>query len=479
MNRILVIDDNEAVLNHLMVSLTQAQKFDVDILSDSSKSFEKIDAGEYDLVLLDMDMPEVTGWDVLQWIRQNRPDIEVIILTGVGDVKLAVESMKIGAYDYLCKPVDSERLLITLERALERSQLQNEISNLRDQVKLEGIRHKEAFKDIITQNKSFLRILQKVEQIAESENNVLIWGESGTGKEMVAKAIHKISRRRDKPFVAVNAGVFASELFASEFFGHEKGAFTGAVSSKTGFFEEANGGSLFLDEIGELELPIQAKILRALQEREYFRVGSTERRGSDVRIVASTNKDLSAEIEKGRFRRDLYYRLNISSIFLPPLRERKGDTELLAYHFFDRYNKINNKKKEFISKDVMNVLEAYDFPGNIRELENIIAGAVVLDNANTLSKRSLPAYLLKAVTSHVTPLLSSVRKTLTKVEAEHIQRVLEYTGGNRTQAAQILGISRVGLLNKLKDYGIDVTPPSRGGGRRSPEKKQDDRKFLI
>ena len=479
MNRILVIDDNQAVLNYLLVSLTQTQNFDVDVLSDSTKSFEKIDSGNYDLVLLDMDMPEVTGWDVLQWIRPNHPEIEVIILTGVEDVKLAVESMKIGAYDYLCKPVDSARLLITLERALERSRLRGEISDLRDQVKLEGIRHKEAFKDIITQNKSFLRTLQKVEQIAESENNVLIWGESGTGKEMVAKAIHKISRRHDKPIVAVNAGVFASELFASEFFGHEKGAFTGAVASKNGFFEEANGGTLFLDEIGELELPIQVKLLRVLQESEYFRVGSTERRRADVRIVASTNKDLSAEIEKGRFRRDLYYRLNISSIFLSPLRERKGDTELLAYHFFEKYNKINNKKIEFISKDVMNMLEMYDYPGNIRELENIIAGAVVLENGDTLSKRSLPPYLLKAVAYHVAPLPASVRKSLAKVEAEHIQRVLEYTGGNRTQAAQILGISRVGLLNKLKDYGIDVIPPARGGGRQQSEKSHEDKEPSI
>jgi len=469
MNRILVIDDDKAVLNYLLVFLTQTRKFEVEVLSDSTKAFEIIDRKNIDLILLDMDMPEVTGREVLQYVRQNHPEIEIVIITGVEDVELAVESMKMGAYDYLCKPVDNNRLVLTLERALERSQLRGEISQLRDQVKLEGLRHKETFKDILTQNKNFLRVLQKVEQIAESENNVLIWGESGTGKELVARAIHQISRRRDKNFIAVNAGVFASELFASEFFGHEKGAFTGAVQSKAGFFEEANGGSLFLDEIGELELPIQVKLLRVLQEGEYFRLGSTERRGADVRIIASTNKDLAAEIEKGRFRRDLYYRLNISSIFLPPLRERKGDVELLAYYFLERRAKLNSKKIEFISEEVLSVLEMYDYPGNIRELENILAGAVVLENSNALSRRSLPPYLLKAIgPPRVVPVPSEVRKTLAKLEADHIQRVLEYTKGNRTAAAEILGISRVGLLNKMKNYGIEIEPQPRRGGQRTP-----------
>jgi len=470
MNRILVIDDDKAVLNYLLVFLTQTRKFEVEVLSDSTKAFEIIDRKNFDLILLDMDMPEVTGREVLQYVRQNHPEIEIVIITGVEDVELAVESMKMGAYDYLCKPVDNNRLVLTLERALERSQLRGEISQLRDQVKLEGLRHKETFKDILTQNKNFLRVLQKVEQIAESENNVLIWGESGTGKELVARAIHQISRRCERNFVAVNAGVFASELFASEFFGHEKGAFTGAVQSKAGFFEEANGGSLFLDEIGELELPIQVKLLRVLQEGEYFRLGSTERRGADVRIIASTNKDLAAEIEKGRFRRDLYYRLNISSIFLPPLRERKGDVELLAYYFLERRAKLNSKKIEFISEEVLSVLEMYDYPGNIRELENIIAGAVVLENSNSLSRRSLPPYLLKAIgPTRVVPVPSEVRKTLAKLEADHIQRVLEYTKGNRTAAAEILGISRVGLLNKIKNYGIEIEPQPRRGGQRQPD----------
>jgi DNA-binding NtrC family response regulator len=466
MNRILVIDDEKAVLNYLLVTLTQAQRFKVEVLSDSTKAFEMIDSGNFDLILLDMDMPEVPGREVLKYVREHHPEIEVVILTGVEDVELAVESMKMGAYDYLCKPVDNNRLIFTLERALERAQLRSEISELRDQVKLEGLCNKEAFKGIITQNKNFLRILRKVELIADSENSVLIWGESGTGKELVARAIHKISKRRDKAFIPVNASVFASELFTSEFFGHEKGAFTGAVSTKPGFFEEADGGILFLDEIGELELPVQSKLLRVLQEGEYFRLGSTKRRGADVRIIASTNRDLAAEIEKGRFRRDLYYRLNISSIFLPPLKERKGDVELLAYYFLEKHTRLNNKKLDFISDDVLNFLDVYDYPGNIRELENIIASAVVLENGNTLTRRSLPPYLLKAVGSPDMSVPPKVRKSLAELEAEHILHVLKHTGGNRTAAAQILGISRAGLISKIKNYGIDVQPPARGSGNR-------------
>jgi DNA-binding NtrC family response regulator len=393
--------------------------------------------------------------------------LEVVIITGVEDVELAVESMKSGAYDYLCKPVDDSRLLTTLDRALERSRLRGEIDKLRDRISLEGLQHKEEFRGILTQDRKFLRSLRKVEQIAESDNNVLIWGESGTGKELVARAIHRIGRRRDKPFVAVNAGTFASELFSSEFFGHDKGAFTGAAQAKAGLIEEAEGGILFLDEIGELELPVQSKLLRVLQGGEYFRLGSTRERGADVRIIASTNKDLEAEIEHGRFRRDLYYRLNISSIYMSPLRERKGDVELLAHHFLEMHCKLNDKAITGISDDVMRLLEAYDYPGNIRELGNIIASAVVLENGQTLGRGSLPAYLVKAVTRAGPSVPREVRKTLDELEAEHIRIVLEHTGGNRTAAAAILSISRVGLLAKMRKFGIVVEPPGRGGGRRA------------
>jgi DNA-binding NtrC family response regulator len=461
MNRVLVLDDDVAVLNYFMVLLAQTQQYEVKILSDSSEAFETIDAGNFDAILLDMDMPVVHGREVLKYVKEKHPDIEVIVITGVEDVPLAVESMKAGAYDYLCKPIDENRLLLTLERALERSQLRGELTKLRDQVNLGGIRHKEAFKAIITQNKSFLRVLQRVSQIAESENYVLIWGESGTGKELIARAIHQISRRRDKRFIAVNAGAFASELFSSEFFGHEKGAFTGAIRSKAGFFEEADGGTLLLDEIGELELPVQSKLLRVLQEGEYFRVGSTEKRGSDVRIIACTNRDLAQEIERGRFRRDLYYRLNICSVYLPPLRDREGDIELLADYFLEKHNRLNNKSIGMIEQDVLDLLELYDYPGNVRELENIIAEAVVVEFGRTLTRRALPRYLMNAVgKSRAAAIPASERKTLVEMEAEHIRRMLELADGNRTVTAEILGISRVSLISKIKRYGIDIKPSS-------------------
>jgi DNA-binding NtrC family response regulator len=465
-NRILIIDDDKAVLNYFRMLLLQAERFEVEALADSTKAFDTIDSGRFDLLLLDMDMPGVTGKEVLQYVQKSHPGMEVVIITGVGDVELAVESMKMGAYDYLCKPVDDSRLLTTMDRALERSRLRGEIDKLRDRISLEGLRHKEAFREILTQDRKFLRSLRKVEQIAESDNNVLIWGESGTGKELVARAIHRIGRRRDKAFIAVNSGTFASELFSSEFFGHDKGAFTGAAQAKAGLIEEADGGVLFLDEIGELELPVQSKLLRVLQSGDYFRLGSTRERGADVRIIASTNKNLEAEIEHGRFRRDLYYRLNISSIYMSPLRERKGDVELLAHHFLEMHAKLNDKPIAGISDDVLSLLEAYDYPGNVRELGNIIASAVVLENGRTLGRGSLPAYLVKAVTRAGPSVPRDVRKTLDELEAEHIRSVLEHAGGNRTATAAILGISRVGLLAKMRKFGISVEPPGRGGGRR-------------
>ncbi|HZD54974.1 MAG TPA: sigma-54 dependent transcriptional regulator [Candidatus Aquicultoraceae bacterium] len=466
MNRILILDDDQAVLNYFRVLLLQTGRFEVEALSDSTKAFGAIDSGGFDLLLLDMDMPGVTGREVLEHVRRDHPGLEVVIITGVEDVELAVESMKMGAYDYLCKPVDDSRLLTTLDRALERSRLRGEIDRLRDRIGLEGLAHREAFQGILTQDRRFVRTLRKVEQIAASDNNVLIWGESGTGKELVARAIHRIGRRRDRAFVAVNAGTLASELFASEFFGHDRGAFTGAVRAKAGLFEEADGGILFLDEIGELELPVQAKLLRVLQSGEYFRLGSTRERGADVRIVAATNKDLEAEIARGRFRRDLYYRLNISSIYLLPLRDRRGDVELLAHHFLEKHARLNGKSTAGISDEVMALLEGYDYPGNVRELENIIAGAVVLETGGALGRHSLPPYLVKAVARAEPSVPPEARKTLEELEAEHVRAVLVHAGGNRTAAAAVLGISRVGLLAKMKKYGITVDPASRGGGRR-------------
>ncbi len=462
MSRILILDDDEAVLNCFFVMLAQVQRFVVEVLADSRRAFDALAGGSFDLLLLDMDMPHVTGMQVLKHVVQHHPDLEVIVITGVGDVELAVEAMKLGAYDYLCKPVEAARLVTCVDRALERSRLRGELHRLREQVGEQGVRCKEAFRDFVTQDPNVLRILRKVEQIARSQNNVLIWGESGTGKELVARAIHQIGPRAAKPFFAVNAPAFASALFDSQFFGHERGAFTGADDARPGLFEEADGGTLFLDEIGDMELPVQSKLLRVLQSGEYFRLGSTKKRGADVRIVAATNKDLDVEIEEGRFRRDLYYRLNISSVFLPPLRERKGDVELLSYVFLEKYCRANAKEIHAISDAVMELLEGYDFPGNVRELENIVAGAVVLETGDAIGLSALPPSLRHGTAAHAAGVPGEIQRTLAEVEAEHVRAVIEHTGGNRTAAARILGISRVGLLAKLKRLGLDVELPGRG-----------------
>jgi two-component system, NtrC family, response regulator HydG len=464
MNRILVLDDDKAVLNYFVVLLAQTRRYEVQELNDSTRAFETLAARDFDLVLLDMDMPNVTGIDVLRHIGQHHPGTLVIVITGVGDVELAVQAMKLGAHDYLCKPVDSVRLVACIDRALRQTRAREELREIEAHERRTGPRPPEALAGFVTRDRKLLATLATVEQIARSDNNVIVYGESGTGKELVARAIHQIGRRADRPFVAVNAAAFASALFDSQFFGHERGAFTGADSARPGLFEEADGGTLFLDEIGDIEAPVQAKLLRVLQGGEYFRLGSTRKRAADVRIISATNKDLEDEVEQGRFRRDLYYRLNTSPIHLPPLRARKGDVELLSCHFLDRYCAANGKRIRSISEPVMELLQGYGFPGNVRELENVIAGAVVLETADTIGLRSLPPYLLRAAASRDLRVPCGVRKALADIEAEHIRAVVEHTQGNRTAAARILGISRVSLLSRLKRLGMCEVSTSAGAG---------------
>jgi len=461
-NKILIIDDERPILSSLTVLLAQHDIFDVDVLQDSRKAFKKIDDGDYRVLILDMSMPEVTGMDILRHVRERHPHMESVILTGVGDVEMAVEAMKLGAYDYLTKPVSQERLVFTMRRALERVQMRQELTALKSGLTRANLRHPEAFNQILTRSPRMISVLMKVEQIAPTNGSVLIWGESGTGKELVATAIHKLSTRASRPFVAVNAGVFAAELFASEFFGHNKGAFTGATETHKGFLEKADGGTLFLDEIGGLSHEIQVKLLRVLQEGEFFRVGSTVPLHADVRIIAATNKNLHNEIRAGTFRKDLFYRLNINSIQLPPLREREGDVTFLANHFLRVYSREHGKEVKAFSDAAIEALARYDYPGNVRELQNVVASALVLERSERLEKESLPSYLLDAVKKGLMVLPAaadgvdrSSMRSLEDVEKEHVARVLNACSGNRTHAARILGLSRAGLHLKLKKYGLD------------------------
>ncbi len=453
MKKILAIDDDQAVLNYLNIMLLQTGAYEISTLVNSAKAFHELKTSNYDLLLLDMDMPDVSGLDILKFIKEKSIDIETIVLTGVEDVELAVSAMKLGAFDYLTKPVDNDQLLKVITTVLEtrraRGATAAEAISSREQLQF-----KEAFQDIITQNADMIAMFQMVEKMAPPDNSILIWGESGTGKELIAKAIHRISRRRDENFVAVNAGTFANELFSSEFFGHDKGAFTGASSAKKGFLEASDRGTLFLDEIGELALPIQVKLLRVLQEGEFFRLGSTKNQKVDVRIIAATNKDLLSEMKKGNFRKDLFYRLNMSSVYLPPLRERKGDIPLLCQHFLARYNEQNQRNIQKISDAAMRLLNRYEYPGNIRELMNIINSAVIIESGTELHKKSLPHYFLENSSAQETTSSGQPLLSLSEMEKEQIARVLGFTRGNKSQAAKILGISRVNLLAKIKKYQI-------------------------
>ncbi len=454
MKNILIIDDDRAILNFLRILLLQTGKYHVHTLQDSTKVYNLLDTESFDILLLDMDMPDVGGLEILKYIKENDIPIISVVLTGVEDIYLAIKAMKLGSADYLLKPVDGQKLLDTLDGVVRGSELTGKAKPLAEPGPGEPLQHKEVFKDIITRDEKMMRIFHYVEKFAVAGNSVLIWGESGVGKELIARAIHEISPRKNKPFVAVNAGVFANELFASEFFGHTRGSFTGAAADKKGFIEEAQGGTLFLDEIGELGLPIQVKLLRVLQEEEFYRLGSTRNIKADVRIIAATNKNLFDEIKRGNFRKDLFFRLNINSINLPPLRERQGDIPLLANYFLRKYSAGYDKKIEKISVSVMNLLKGYSFPGNVRELMNIINSAVIVESGSELQKKSLPNYFLEKArlqvdTQHTGPLPS-----LLELEKEHIKKVLEHTKNNKTQAARILGISRVNLIAKIKKYDL-------------------------
>lgn len=456
MIKVLVIDDDQAILNFMRIFLLQSGEFIVQVLQDSTRAYEKLTKEHFDVLLLDMDMPSVTGMDVLRFIKENNIDIVTIVLTGVEDIDMAITAMKLGTTDYMLKPIDEEKLLQTLHSAIDKNKIAHPQTESQPTLTLEGLANKDVFSNIITQDEQMYKIFHFIEKFSSTDNSVLIWGESGTGKELVAKAIHKISPRKDKKFVAVNAGAFANDLFASEFFGHDKGSFTGAIADKKGFIEEADGGTLFLDEIGELTLPIQVKLLRVLQEEEFYRLGSTKNRKANVRIIAATNKNLFDEIKKGNFRKDLFFRLNINSINLPPLRERRGDIEILAYHFLKEFSQKYKKDIAKISPSVMNLLKGYSFPGNVREMMNIINSSLIVESGQELQKKSLPNYFLEnSQMPQETTINGQMLLSLNEVEKRHIMKILTHTRMNKTQAARILGISRVNLIAKIKKYNLE------------------------
>jgi len=442
--RLLVADDDPGLRESLERTLTRAG-YRVVLASDGRAALERLQAGGLDLVLTDLKMPGLTGREVLRAAKALAPDLDVILLTAFGTVEEAVSAMKDGAYDFITKPFRGEQLLKVVAKALERRALIEENRSLQKQ--LEALRAKG---QVIGASPNFRRMMTLVEQVADSSATVLIVGESGTGKELVARAIHEGSPRRTGPFVAVNCAALPETLLESELFGYERGAFTGASGRKDGRFELADGGTLFLDEIADLSLVTQPKILRVLQEGELERLGGTKTIRVDVRIVAATNQDVAQMVREKKFREDLYYRLNVITVVVPPLRDRRGDVRLLAQHFLRIYAAKNSRKLDGFTDEAMERLEAYAWPGNVRELENVIERAVVLAREGRLDASDLPTEVAGVKPPPRDAILELVGTPLAEIEQRLLDETLRITGGNKTQAAKLLGIDVRTVARKLE-----------------------------
>jgi DNA-binding NtrC family response regulator len=405
----------------------------------------------FQLVLLDLIMPHLNGIEVLEKIKGELPDCECVVVSANDEIATVVKAMSLGASDYLIKPLNSDKLLALVNHSLEKYTLQDELARFGTKKVFSELKNPQAFADMVAEDESMALVFHQVEAVAGTDYSVVINGESGTGKEMLARVIHRLSNRSNAPFYAVNMASFSKTIFEDEFFGHAKGAYTDASSDRRGFFEAAHGGTLFLDEITELDPSLQAKLLRVIEEREFYRLGSTEIRNVDVRLIAATNRDIHEEIIKKRFRADLFYRINMYNIKIPPLRERKDDILPLAKHFLNIHAKANNKKIRGLASDLAERLLQSSFLGNVRELENISAGAVLLERGKTLtlaSARNLLPYNGPERRKNVELL------TLDELEKRHIKRVLEVTGGNRPKAAKILGINVSTVYRKLEKYNL-------------------------
>jgi DNA-binding NtrC family response regulator len=449
MHKILIVDDELSVRDSLRMIFKK--NYQVVLAGSSAEAWEKIQREEPDLIFLDIIMPEKDGMEMLKEIRKIQPLTPVVMLTATKTVKTAVEAMKLGAHDYINKPFDVEELILVAQKALESRDLRIENRRLREEVE-----ERYRFDNIIGKSKEMREIYSTIKQIAEKNSTVLIHGESGTGKELVARAIHYNSLRKEKPFVPVNCAAIPETLIESELFGHEKGAFTDAQSRRIGHFEMAHQGTLFLDEVSELSLLTQAKILRALQEREFVRVGGTKTVSVDVRLISATNKNLEELMARGGFRSDLYYRINVVPLTIPPLRRRKEDILLLAQHFLEKHT---GGAKKRISPEAMDILVAYDWPGNVRELENIIERIVVLTNVEDINPNDLPASLktnsrVELIKQEVLDGRISFEDAERDFEKDIILEALKKSNFVQTKAAELLGISRRILKYKMDKYGI-------------------------
>ncbi|MCP3166537.1 sigma-54-dependent transcriptional regulator [Myxococcus qinghaiensis] len=471
MAKVLVIDD-EANLRKVLAAMLRRDGFDVTVAENGEQGLAEFNKNGADIIVTDLVMPKVGGMEVLSTIRAANPDVPVIIITAHGTVDSAVDAIKAGAFDYITKPFDQTELSAVVAKAAKTNESARR--SVRPDLKARAA--------IIGESPQMQDVYKVIDKVADTPSTVLITGESGTGKELIATALHGASSRRDKPFIKINCAAIPATLLESELFGYERGAFTGAVTSKPGRFELADEGTLFLDEIGEIPVEMQVKLLRALQEGEFERVGGIKTTRVDVRLVAATNRDLQAEIEAGRFRKDLYYRLAVVPLTLPPLRERRSDILMLARHFVDKYNRRLNKKIEGIADEALALLQNYSWPGNIRELENLIERALLFADGPLITAKDLPDPVRQGAgvqpgpsSSTPTPsmdvptgevgLKDIVRMKAAELERDLIVKKLDETGGNVTRAARLLQISRKSLQTKMKEFGLrDSTPDEQEDG---------------
>lgn len=448
---ILVADDEESVRN-LISRVLSKMNYTVITAINGEEVLDKVKSRSFDLLIMDIRMPKLDGMEAFKTLRIEYPSLPIIMMTAFSTVETTLETMRLGAFDYLTKPFDISEVKTAVEKVFS-SRLENDCSN--DIPKQTSNLHIDAF---VGSSPLMQEVFKTIGRVSVSDSSVLIQGESGTGKELVARTLHQYSNRKNNPFVTINCGAIPEGILESELFGHEKGAFTGAHSRKIGKFEFANGGTIFLDEIGEMSPSLQVKLLRVLQEREFERVGGNEKIAVDVRVVAATNKKLRQSIAEKTFRADLFYRLNVVSIFIPPLRERKEDISLLAAYFRDKYCAKFGKQPKKISQEVIEVLQNYDWPGNVRELENIMEHAIVMGNGQVILAEDLPmeiGSLKKSQPSETKGKQETLRAMVKSLEKDAIASTLQRTGGNKLQTAKLLGISRRALQYKIEEYGIE------------------------
>jgi DNA-binding NtrC family response regulator len=441
--RVLIVEDDPATRSGL-AELVQAWGFQTDEASDGEEGLRKVTSFRPAIIVSDLVMPRLGGHELLRALKDQLSDITFILLTAQGTIESAVEAIKDGAYDYLSKPVDPQRLRILLQKALERQETLREVRLLRRQLREQG-----SFGRIVGNSPGIRSLYRVIEQAAPTAASVLIWGESGTGKELVAQTIHELSPRASFPFVAINCAAIPETLLESEIFGHEKGAFTGAHDRRTGVFELAHRGTLFLDEIAEMMPATQVKLLRVLQERTFRRLGGRQEQSVDVRVIAATNRDPAEAVRDGKLREDLYYRLNVFTVDLPPLRERRADIPLFVQTFLNEFNTRNNKSVRAVDQEAMYLLERYPWPGNIRELRNVIERATILSEGDFIEARHLPPPVVSRSEQALPTVTLSPGTTVDEAERRLILLTLEHTRNNKTRAAEILGISLKTLHNKL------------------------------